>query len=420
MLRVGASSQPITPESRVELAGFGYNLDRLSTGIGSELQATAIALQADDTSAVICGVDLLSIDAGTVDKVKGAVAQLRPGQPEPTLFINASHTHSGPGIRSLVGTSERNVDYIDSILVPRLAGTIASAFEQVRDGAVGTKSHDLPGLSFNRTDGPTVDRRLTAIQFVNDRQKIVGANFACHPVVFEKGSKLISSDYPGVARRVLQQETGGDQTFWVTGFSGDINPTIDPSLSAEQNARSMGTAIGRMAGILDEQICTTEPGLETLSTTVDLPIDTDFELDITTELDMFREARKLLKTADVSPVKRWLENAQTIVNNNLAETLGVPLTIIKMGRITFVGLGAEIYSSTGLDIQSAHSQLDIVAAMNTNEHQGYIPIERDYELGNYAARSSAFAFGRKPLMSKSEDILFQTVDMHLGQLSGSY
>jgi hypothetical protein len=418
MFRVGASSSLITPTVNAELAGYGYYLDRVSTGVSSELQATAIALQGDDTSAVICNIDLLSIDADAIDKVRDAVAELRPDHPAPTLFISASHTHSGPGIRDLIGSGGRNLGYIDNVLVPRLAGTIANAFAQTRDGAIGVEGHDLPGVSFNRTGGTVLDTELTSIQFANEQQKIIGANFACHPTVHGKDSTLVSSDYPGVVRQALRQENVSDQAFWVTGFSGDVNPVLNPSLTAEQNARTIGSTIGRMASVLHDQITVNESGLETLSTIIDLPVDVNFELDVNTELDAFRQARNLPKTADLGPVKFWLENAQPVINEYSADTLPIPLTVIKMGHVVFVGLGAEIYSSTGLDLKQTHSELKMVTAMNTNEHQGYVPIERDYQESNYAARNSAFAFRRKPLTHDSENLLFQTVDMHLSQMSG--
>ncbi len=76
----------------------------------------------------------------------------------------------------------------------------------------------------------SVDTQVGVIR-ISDQNSAVRAvlvNYACHPVVLGPRNIKISADYPGVTRRIVEQEIGdqfsGAMCIFVQGGAGDINP----------------------------------------------------------------------------------------------------------------------------------------------------------------------------------------------------
>jgi neutral ceramidase len=408
-MRVGVGTTIISPHYPVELAGYGYFLDRVSEGVADDLMATAVTLEDDSgTRAALCGVDLISVDDETVSKVRRAVAERSNGEYEDTaIVLAASHTHSGPATRELHGAGGYDLEYIDGILVPRLAAAIVLGFRNASEGELGIARTEVEGLNYNRTGAEALDTRITAVRMDSDRVRLAAAHFACHPVVLGKDNRLISGDYAGVARRTLGQILDVNARLWLTGCAGDIDPAVRRDLgngTTRAHALRLGMTIGEHAADLYKDIRLSDGRLSVVQTKVEVPVDTSFELDPDAEAEAFRESRKLPKTHDLGPLMKWLRHVTPIVNENATETIQVPVNVIAIGRVVFAGFGAEIYNATGRAIEADHPDLDIVTTMNTNAHEGYVPVPEEYASGGYATRWSAFIFGRRPLTPDSEPV----------------
>ena len=67
-------------------------------------------------------------------------------------------------------------------------------------------------------------------------------NYACHPVSLGGGNRLLSPDYIGAMRELVQQETGGALCVFFHGASGDMTPRRSYETevdAAEQNGRAV-------------------------------------------------------------------------------------------------------------------------------------------------------------------------------------
>ncbi len=74
-------------------------------------------------------------------------------------------------------------------------------------------------------DGPSDDTVLVGL--ITDMSgKIIATmvNYACHPVSLGGGNKMISPDYYGAMREVVERDTGGAPCFFLHGASGDMTP----------------------------------------------------------------------------------------------------------------------------------------------------------------------------------------------------
>ena len=421
-MRVGFSESDITPKNLpVELSGYGYFLNRMGTSVESPLKASVLTFEDEDgIQAAICGADVISVDQETVSKVSQAVTKLSKGKyADATILINPSHTHSGPASFNFVGAGGYNSEYVDNNLVPGLARNIVDSFNSATEGEIGIARAAVEGLSYNRTGDEFVDNRITSIRADAERLAMGGLHFACHPVVYGKNSTVISSEYPGYARRVFKDRVGTDTELWLSGCYGDIDPLVNKTRkgqTSKADVELLGTEIGLEAADLYSTVITEAGKLCVASTVVEVPINTEFELDPAVEVEVYRESRRLSKEQDLSPLKRWLEAVAPAVNANQSNSTHVPVTLIGVGRVVFAGLGAEVYSQTGVAIEQQHPSVQIVTLGGSNENKGYIPVREEYDREAYAARSSAFIFGRKPLSPNSEIVFREGVEAEIGKI----
>ena len=70
-------------------------------------------------------------------------------------------------------------------------------------------------------------------------------NYACHPTTLAWENRLISPDFPGAMRELVEQSTGAPCVF-LQGASGDLGPVEgfvgDPAV-ADRNGRQLGHAV---------------------------------------------------------------------------------------------------------------------------------------------------------------------------------
>ena len=94
ILKIGWAETDITPAEHISLAG--QFAERISEYIEKPLTATAMALEADGEQAVICSVDLGSVNwtllTGIRERLKDNDAGLDPMK----IMVAAIHTHTGP------------------------------------------------------------------------------------------------------------------------------------------------------------------------------------------------------------------------------------------------------------------------------------------------------------------------------------
>ncbi len=421
-MRIGVDSTDITPRQPIELVGYGYFPHRQSESVESPLVATAMALEDNSgQKAVLCTVDIHSVDKYVVNSVREAVEEASEGYLEGgPVLVNASHTHSGPsGHAGFLGIGKHNSDYLEQTLIPNVTKSIVSAIDSISDGEIGIKRASSEGLNYNRTGAETIDRRITAIRADSEAMNAVIAHFACHPVIYGSSSSVISSDYPGAVRQTLRDGLQTDYQLWATGAAGDIDPAVNKdrkNKTTQADVVALGKAIGDQIIDIYPDINLGDDTLHASQTEIELPVDTAFELKPVHEIELYREARKLSKDHDLAQFRHFLEIAAPIINGTTTETISVPVTLIAIGKTVFAGLGVEIYSETGTAIEKEHPELEIVTMMTSNEHQGYVPPVHEYEDAAYAARSSAFFFRRKPLLPSSEEILRNNVNQAISNL----
>jgi neutral ceramidase len=247
-LSAGVARVTITPPFGIPMMGFAGRGP--ARGIHDDLTATALVLEGPPAHVsgraratgisrlAIIACDLLFMRTEEVRAVREAVGQLTDVRPD-QVVIACSHTHYGPLTEP--GRDERasQVDAYLANLVHLLAGAVAMArartvpcrlgFGQgsVRIGVNRRERTPDGQIILGQNPAGPVDPRVAVLRVegVNGQPVASALNYACHPVSLGSECTDISIDFPGVARQLVEEQTGVPCLF-LQGAAGDINPLL--------------------------------------------------------------------------------------------------------------------------------------------------------------------------------------------------
>jgi hypothetical protein len=245
-LRAGVARVDITPPVGIAHANWGAASHSRAEGIDLPLWATALALRDAETGvgAVIVDLDLLHLSLALAGSMRQAISELT-GVPASHVRVSATHTHSGPTLgQTWVEEGAELVAPYAASLPGRVAGAVWAAWR----GLVPVRVAAGVGrcaIGVNRRaqapDGRTVVGRNPAGFFDQavrvlrldaapegdsegeGRPLVALLHYATHPTLMAHENRLITPDYPGVARRTVETITGATCLF-LQGCAGDIGP----------------------------------------------------------------------------------------------------------------------------------------------------------------------------------------------------
>jgi hypothetical protein len=262
--RFGIARCDITPPVGIYHRMWGAATHDRATGVHRPLTATALVFQLLQGSAeemqVLVAVDHCLLWAEEMNALMGSVCQ-ETGLPADQVVIAFSHTHAA----GLMGLERANLPGGELIapyladLANRITGIICQALRALQPATITYGASrctlarhrdfwDVAGRQFVcgfNPEGPADDTVLIA--------RVTGAageavatlvNYACHPTTLAWQNTLISPDYPGAMREVVEQATGAPCAF-LQGASGDLGPRegfVGAPEAADRNGRQLGHA----------------------------------------------------------------------------------------------------------------------------------------------------------------------------------
>jgi hypothetical protein len=262
----GLARCDITPPVGIYHRTWGAALQDRSTGVHRPLTATALVFR--DTAAppsplseqVLVALDLVLLMAPDMEGLLGTLAR-QTGLLAEQIVIVFSHTHAAGLIgrdRAGLPGGELIGPYLDN-----LAAQLAKIIQQARDsiqpvtllfgtGRCALAAHrdfmDEAGgqyvCGFNPA-GPTDDTVLVCrVAAASNRTLATLVNYACHPTTLAWQNSLISPDFPGAMREVVEATIGAPCVF-LQGASGDLGPRegfVSDVAVADRNGRQLGYA----------------------------------------------------------------------------------------------------------------------------------------------------------------------------------
>ena len=426
---IGVARADITPPPNIYARSWGSALHDAAEGIHRPLVTTCLFLRGGDPKRELY---LLCFDLGWwydnahEREIRNAILE-KSGLRDDQVMTHMGHTHSGPA-SNLQNVGRQGGDlipaYRDKIVqgaIAALAGAKANAQPAVASWAEGrcnlARNRDLvldseTFLCGINPDGPTDDTVLVG-RVTDAKGRIIATlvNYACHPVSLGGGNKLISPDYYGAMREVVERDTGGAPCLFLHGASGDMTPLrsyeADPAI-ADQNGRQLGyAALSALTGMLPPEQEIAFAGIEDSGARLGrwslrarpanaalkaIVSDTDLPyVDLPTEAELL----KALEGCNDRPLKERLER-RLMVRRDVGEgkSRKVRMTLWQVGDAFLVGAPAEPYSAFQKEIRARFPGHAVAVLNIANGNVGYLaPAETYNKPGLYQIKISLFQPG---------------------------
>ncbi|MCF7855178.1 MAG: hypothetical protein K9N51_10305 [Candidatus Pacebacteria bacterium] len=258
-MQAGTASTIINNDLGTLIQGAGLPDQRVEA-IRDDLEANALYLADGSAQVLFVSCDLGALETGRVRRYKEGMAAAA-GIPVESIVIGCSHTHSGPVVLHTNYQKPVDEDYSQRLhnwlcaLAREAVDTSAPAdigwgvgnarlgYNRrvcYKDGSHSMyRQSEHPDEDFTGLEGPDDTQCLALAVFDEaNRVRAVLHHGTGHPDTFYS-QRVLSADFPGVARRLVREAHGEIPVLFFNGCQGDI--------AMSQQAHSQATATGKEA-----------------------------------------------------------------------------------------------------------------------------------------------------------------------------
>ena len=419
MIQAGFARVDVTPPLGSPLSGYFYA--RYAEGVLDPIQLNAVAFGNGTDTAVIIACDFIGMVLDKSDEMREAIAA-RTGVPAERVMLCCLHQHTSIRIGDRGGV--KNVTSFDDpnymgVLKRKFADVAQMAIDDMSEAEVGTaEKQAVRDVAFVRrywlengtvgtnpsSKGPKPVRRcdesdntVRLIRFKREGKKDVAyVNFSTHPDVVS-GSKL-SADWPGFVRRFVEADQDA-LCICVVGCQGDSNH-VDffketeeeryPNGKRYPHSEYMGRSIAdTVKEIWDKTAAHTKD-------TVFGGIEIVYNKTNTEGEEKYAEQKKFYEDYEAGKLEKKphiteLAYAKRIIGLRTSPIYRpIPVTVLGLGDIAFVGFGGEPFTDYTYASRTAAPDKTVFCSCCSNGYEGYLPHARAFEEGGYEASSTFF------------------------------
>lgn len=402
-MQAGWASVDITPEIPCRMGGYAARTAP-ADAVHDPLFARALALGTRSAPLILVVCDLVSVDEELVHEVRRQVAAGLPGA---SVWLCATHTHSGPDVGRLLAAREPDPRVIRRV-TSGAARAAREAVDHLRPVRAAWASGPIEGVATNRDHpGSGEDVRLDVLCLFADGDgpptpSAVFGSFPCHPTVMGPGNLAISADLPGAVRRQVRERVG--QGTWVTlatGAAGDISTRHVRQGQGFEEVERLGRLLAEQAQAL---ISTARP--LALGTPVireaEVPLQRkalpDAEALEAAETAIERQRAAALQAGDAATARtlettlQGIHAATQLAQVEAAMPGRATIAAATLGDLGVAAIPGELYNRLGQDIR--HGVKPAVLLLGyANGYIGYIPTQEAYQSLDYEVLTSPFAPG---------------------------
>jgi hypothetical protein len=417
--KAGAASAKITPEGPMWMAGYAGRT-KPSEGVELDLYAKALVIEDSRGSRfALITMDLIGVPRNVRLHVAEQV-QKQFGIDPARIAINASHTHSGPEVRTsrVHGADDpakreteaaAYTDQLQDTLVRIVGEAMKKAvpatlnYSKARCGvAMNRRTPNGSGgwNNFPNPDGP-VDHVVPVLKVADagGRELAVVFGYACHCTTL--GHQKFSGDYAGYAQQALETAHPGATAMFMNGCSGDQNPYPRRTMElAQTHGKSLATAV---EAALTTNMIPLTGSIRAAYQEIPLAYDT-----LPTREQLI-EKQKSTNSLDKAHAGRVL--ARLEADGSLPQTYPYPVQVLRLGdQLTWVTLGGEVVVDYSLRLKSEIKDPLVWISAYTNDVPSYIPSLRVWKEGGYEG-GDAMKWGTHPTRWSAgvEDHIISTV-----------
>jgi neutral ceramidase len=395
----GVGRADITPPVGIRLSGYASRKTG-STGIHDDLTATVLYLEQDGAPAALVGLDVIMLGADEVAEIRRCCQELTE-IPAERIFVACTHTHAGP--QTGPGEGDPLQAAYAECLRWKIAGALREAKLRAEPVQLGytRKAVRLAGNRRERTpegtilgynpDAPTpAETDILQVLTAEGRTLAALIVYDCHGTTMGPDNYLISADYQGYARRLVERELPGCLAMVLGGCGANQNPYPRGTFEwAERHGRRLGAAAYQ--GLLEIEETEVVERLGLYTNEAKLPVAA---LPSAAECQAELQAAEAAAEAERDPdgalswtTERRLRHAkERLEAAERGDTdLGIPveLQVIALDDVAFVSLPGEIFFEIGQAIRQASPFAVTLPLGWSNGSIGYIPTQAEVPFGGY-------------------------------------
>ncbi|MDP5272945.1 neutral/alkaline non-lysosomal ceramidase N-terminal domain-containing protein [Chengkuizengella axinellae] len=418
MSKVGIYKVDITPPLGIEF--IGYHRPTGVRNIDERIYSTAFVFESNNLKTLFVSIDNIGMLVEDTMEIREKIAsELCIGIENITIVF--THTHSGP---STVSNSEVVKAY-KAILIKNTVNAAVKADECLQSSEVGWNV-TLGEIGVNRREKTqegrvemgtnergVVDKRIgiLAIRNQNDQQ-LLGAIVFCtaHPNVLKSDSDILSGDYPGMTRRILEQILNCPIII-VQGSSGNVNAKYRGSMKE----------IKQMAYTLSGSVLTMLPSItynkiyRLHTTSAILPM----KLIEIPEPEGIKNMASLAQEQWGVNTNNWLKSVLEMYEQNSRQlVIDLEIQLFQINEGSFSGIPMEPFSELALEIQEKMNTNLTFFGGYTNGYLGYLPTRAAYPYGGYEVELNPVVYGpitnlwMPPVENTAQMVVNKVLELH--------
>lgn len=413
----------------------GYFVPRIADGVLDPLEINCLALSCGKEKVVLLSMDNTGISNEVLADIFPAVCHAT-GLPREAVFIHSTHTHTGGAL--LADPDGPLEQQYKKMTCQKMAAAAKMALDDLKPARMGYGTGTAPNVAFVRryrmkdgsirtnpgVNNPDIlepigkaDDQVSILRFDQEGgSSLVLIHFANHPDTV--GGCKLSADWPGFARRTVEQSLPGTKAIFFNGAQGEINhvnvhpkegemnglsPDFDGVSRGYDYSRHIGRVVaGAVLQSYDTLCYTAVTPLSFAHRRISVPanVPTAQQLPLAKKYAALHQAG-LDAQIPYTGMELTTAVAEALRMVRLAdgpEFFEMSLSGIAIGPVALVGFPGEPFSGIGREIKAATGWAMVIPTCNTGGKEGYFPTQDAFAEGGYEARSSAYKAGVAELL----------------------
>jgi hypothetical protein len=430
-LYVGVAEANITHAQPMAL--WGQMHTRISKSVESPVTAQVVALEsrAGDRpldSAIMISGDIIGLPHKLLDALRKRVAERLPGFDVQKLFVNGTHTHTGPvfqeGDYNIPKEGVVQPTEYARFVVERVSEAAAKAWQDRQPGAVAWGlGHAVVGqnrravyadgraVMYGRTDQPDFrglegyeDHTVEVLFFFDRQKKLLAAaiNLACTAQEVESRS-TVNADFFHEVREALREKHGRELKVlgWIAA-AGDQSPHLMFRQRAEDRMRELRgltrlqEIARRIVSAFDEAYDGAKKDVRTDVVLAHRVAQLDLPVRIVTDEEA-AAARAKVESLSKDPKNQTLVGwHQGIVNRHANQknhpTHQAEIHVLRLGDVAIATNPFELFLDFGIQMKARSPALQTFVVQLVGV-DGYLPTARAVRGGGYSAIAESNTVG---------------------------
>lgn len=416
---IGVARAEITPSLDTYARNWGASVHDFATGVHRPLTATALTIQESPGGVPLV---LISADLGwwrtqrDEASVRGGVLEAL-SLPEANVLVCLTHTHAGPVLTDTAYLAHLRTTFA-ALAVQALAQAHPATVTVAQTTCPLAVNRDLPEsddslLTGFNPDAPLPDQTLLVARITANHDNSVLAtlvNYACHPTVLGPDNTLLSPDYLGALREVVEGATQNAPCLFLQGASGELSAReqyLADLEVVERHGRCVGyAALSALESLLPPRQALAFTGVRSSgaplaiwervphapstvlsATRIELPLPLKA---LPSRADLEAQLAQSTDNAEQERLRRRLQVRDSVGDSN---TMLYPVWVWHFGPIALVAHPGEAYSVLQTTLRGRFPQKTLFIVNVANGWLGYLPPAELYSKTIYSVIQTPLAVG---------------------------